>query len=132
MGPCVRSKTESSSYRILVRSPRDTTDVPSLEPNGTTQIPLLPMPTPRDATDVQHIEIPDGTDSSDSDDFGEGDEITADDFKPKSFSLETEADIAMDMDSVTHYFEDDDYPWEDMLDEYGSESDASTDNLQIV
>jgi len=78
------------------------------------------MPTPQDATDVQHIKIPDGTYSSDSDDFAEGDEITVGDFKPKLILLEPKGDIAMDMDSVTHYFEDDEYPWEDMLDEYGS------------
>jgi hypothetical protein len=32
-------------------------------------------------------------------------------------------DAAMDMDSVTEYFED---PWEDMFRKYGSESDTST------
>jgi hypothetical protein len=58
----------------------------------------------------------------------EEDNITADDFKPSSFSLEMEADVAMDMDSVTEYFEYDDYPWEDMFGEYRSESDTSTDN----
>jgi len=32
------------------------------------------------------------------------------------------------MGSVMEYFEDDDYPWEDMFGEYGSESDMSMDN----
>jgi hypothetical protein len=80
----------------------------------------------------QHVEPPDVVNSSDSDsDKGgpaEEDNITADDFKPPSFSLEMEVDVVMDMDSVMEYFEDDDYPWEDMFGEYGSESDTSTDN----
>lgn len=111
----------------------DAASVPSPEPNGTTQIPFLPMPTPQDDTDVQHIEIHDSTDSSNSDegDYAKGDDVTTDDFKPKSLSLETEADIAMDMDSVTQYFEDDVYPWEDKFEEYGSESGASTDKDEV-
>jgi hypothetical protein len=86
--------------------------VPSHAPSHTTQTLSSVSP-----TSEQHVEPPDVADSSDSDsDEGgpaEEDNITADDFKPLSFSLETEADVAMDMDSVTEYFEDDDYPWED-------------------
>ena len=89
-------------------------------------------PTLINTVSEQHVEPPDAANSSDSDsDEGgpaEEDNITADDFKPPSFSLETEADVAMDMDSVTEYFEDDEYPWEDMFGEHGSESDTSTDN----
>lgn len=84
------------------------------------------------AVSEQDVELPDVADSSDSnsDEGGPAEEenITPDDFKPLSFSLETEADVAMDMDSVMEYFEDDDYPWEDMFGEHGSESDSSTDN----
>jgi hypothetical protein len=80
----------------------------------------------------QHIELPNVADSSDSnsDESGptEEDNITADDFKPPSFSLEMEADVAMDMDSVMEYFEDDDYPWENMFRKHRSESYSSTDN----
>jgi hypothetical protein len=45
---------------------------------------------------------------SDHEDFANEDTFTRDDFKPTSFGLVTEDDIAMDMDSVVEYFEDDD------------------------
>jgi hypothetical protein len=64
---------------------------------------------------------------SDEDDFADEDTVTWDDFKPTSFRLVTEADVAMDMDSVVHYLEDDENPWEDIFGEHGSESGASTD-----
>ena len=33
----------------------------------------------------------------------------------------------MDMDSIVHYLEDDENPWEDIFGEHGSESGAGTD-----
>jgi hypothetical protein len=79
---------------------------------------------------VHYIESPDAAKSSDNDE-GElpiEDNVTAADFKPQSFSLKTEANVAMDMDSVIQYFEDDEYPWEDMFGEYKSDSGSSTDH----
>jgi hypothetical protein len=106
--------------------------VPSPAPSRTTQTSSPISPTLIATVSEQHVELPNVSDSSDSNsDQGgpaEEDDITADDFKPPSFSLETEADVAMDMDSVMEYFEDDDYPWEDLFGEYGSESNTSTDN----
>jgi|SRR5882762_105363 len=80
---------------------------------------------------VQHVtvEFPDSVaESSDNDgsDFGE-DNIMKDDLKPTSLLLESEADVAMDMDTVMKYVEDDEYPWEEVLARYGSDSDVSTD-----
>jgi hypothetical protein len=48
------------------------------------------------------------------------------------FSLETEADVTMDMDPVMEYFEDDNYPWEDLFREYRSESNTSTGPIMRV
>jgi hypothetical protein len=49
---------------------------------------------------VHYIQFPDAASDSDSDesDFIMGDNVIVDEFKPVSFSLETEADVAMDMD----------------------------------
>ena len=106
--------------------------VPSAAPSHTMRTSSSVSPTLINAVSEQDVELPDVADSSDSnsDEGGPAKEenITPDDFKPLSFSLETEADVAMDMDSVMEYFEDDDYPWEDMFGEHGSESDSSTDN----
>jgi len=119
--------------------PTQSIDIPdavlSPKPNSITQIPFPPLPTPHITADAQQFELSDATDSSDSDegDCAEGDDITADDFKPISFSLETEADVRMDMDAVIRDFEDDEYPWEDMFGEYGCDSDVtSTDEDKFV
>ena len=71
------------------------------------------------------------TDESGDSDDGElsiEDNVTMAKFKPQSFSLETKANVAMDMDSVIQYFEDDEYPLEDMFGEYKSDSGSSTDH----
>ena len=47
------------------------------------------------------------------------------DFKPTSFLIKTEADIAMEMDSDIQYFEDDEYLWDG-----GSKSDANIDQAE--
>ena len=47
--------------------------------------------------------------------------------KPTSFSLESEADIAMDMDTIIDFFKDDEYPWEEVLGQHNSDSDMNTD-----
>jgi len=42
--------------------------------------------------------------------------------------LESEADVAMDMDTVIDLFEDDEYPWEEGLGQYNSSDwDIGTD-----
>jgi hypothetical protein len=105
---------------------------PSPDPSRTSfSISPSPLPSPADAV-MQNIDLLDAADSSDSDEdsFEEEDKLNTDDLKPMTFPIETEADVAMDMDSVSQYFEDDEYPWEDVLGEYGSESDASADGAE--
>ena len=43
-------------------------------------------------------------------DFTDENTVTQDDFKPMLFRLVTEANVAIDTDSVVHYFENDVYP----------------------
>jgi hypothetical protein len=106
----------------------DAHSVPSPNPSRVMHVQLAVSPIPVEAV-VHHVDLPDAANSSDSDedDFADLDTVTRDDFKPMSFGLVTEADVAMDMDSVVHYLEDDENPWDDIFGEHGSESGASTD-----
>jgi hypothetical protein len=123
--PCIFTKTDRTTLLIQshIQSPQTTHFVPSSDRSHAMHT-ISPIPIEA----ITH-ELPDAADSSDSDheDFANKDTVTQDDFKPTSFRLVTEADIVMDMDSVVEYFEDDDYPWEEMFGEHGSESGAGTD-----
>jgi hypothetical protein len=106
----------------------DTHLVPSPNPSCVMNVQLPVSPIPVEAV-VHHADISDAANSSDSnkDDFADEDIVTRDNFKPTSFRLITEADVAMDMDSIVCYLKDDENPWEDIFGEHGSESGASTD-----
>jgi len=92
---------------------------------------ISPAPSPANTSTVlHHIELSNAAESSDSDEDSFEDKLTADDFKPTSFPIETEADVAMDMDSIIWYFEDDEYLWEDAFGDRSEESDASTDQAE--
>ena len=88
---------------------------------------LLPAPPLSINVDGHHIEFPNVVADSNRSDF-EDNKSTAAEFKPSSFSLEQEADVAMDMDTVIDHFEDDEHPWEEVLGQYNSsDSEMGTD-----
>jgi hypothetical protein len=71
--------------------------------------------------------VPDSSDSDESD--FEDDKPTMAEFRSSSFSLEKEADVAMDMDMAIDLVEEDSaYPWEEVLGQYNSsDSEIGTD-----
>jgi hypothetical protein len=120
---------DNPNLSLLQPNPVTSTCPPNHPPNSrnATHTPH-PTPPPLVNVDAHGVKFPD-TDSSDSDesDF-EDDKPTAAEFKPASFLLESEADVAMDMDTVIDLFEDDEYPWEEGLGQYNSSDwDIGTD-----
>jgi hypothetical protein len=115
-----------------LQPPPATRTCPPNHPLDSLNTTHTPLPAPPLFIDVDghHIEFPNvAADSSDGDgsDF-EDDKSTAAEFKPSSFLLEQEADVAMDMDTVINHFEDDEHPWEEVLGQYNSsDSEMGTD-----
>lgn len=101
--------------------------LPSIPITPHTLVPISPT-----STQVDFPNMSNSRDGEDGDTAEGGESVGTKELKLTFFPLLTEADVALDMDMVVRFMEDDVYLWEEgFVEGYGHDLDTSTDSKEL-